>query len=152
MAQVDIYLTKGSSQGELSNFACILCEKILSSGKHATIVCSDEYQASSLSEALWAFKQASFLPNMHSQKPSKDAPIAVTESQQFKQFISTQKQASPDAVIYMSPLVAEPPKHFGRSFIVVANENQTLNAARTLYKTVKLKGIEVQSHDLRSRA
>ncbi len=43
---------------------CLLVEKIYVQGKRVQIVCADELTMSNLDQALWQFKQLSFIPHM----------------------------------------------------------------------------------------
>ncbi len=144
MKQADIYLIKGSSFSDQVQFCCRLAEKAFKQNMTMHIQTSEAYQNEALNEALWSYKAESFLPHAVGQGNAESAPITIDTST-----LSHNNQGHRELLILLGQELPSNLNEFQRVTMIVPDQEELLSAARTNYKTLKTKRIDVKIHDLR---
>ena len=145
MNRTDLYLIKGSTFSDQVNFCCRLVEKALVQNIQVHIQTAEAAHNELLKDALWTFKAESFLPST----------IGLTTQQQDYSITIDSRSFSPDDINGTDLLIlltTELPDHcesVARMSLVVANQDQALRSARTHYRQLKGRGVDVHIHDLR---
>ncbi len=144
MTKVDLYLIPGNGLQDQVQFCCRLIDKAVQHGNRIHVQTREAFQSEALNEALWSFRADAFIPHCIGQADSDDVPVTID-------LVSLQKDKtqSRDVLILLD---APPPSNlldFKRLCIVVPNDKDALQAARSHYKQLAQQKLNVNTHDLR---
>lgn len=103
-------------------------------------------QNEALNDALWNFKADSFLPHSVGQNHHRDYPITIDT-----QSLSAKGEGHRELLILLSTTLPSNYAEFARLSILVSNQADKIQAARTLYKELKAARKDVNIHDLRKK-
>jgi len=156
MTSIDFYILKTEVFRDYLNFIGKLTEKAYLKNHDVFIHTNDEKLMIKVDEALWSFRENSFLPHSNEKsfnnEEKKPLPKNEKESPKIKNQILIGYSGNPyghqDILIN---LCSDTPKFFGRFKrlieIVMKNEN-TLKYSRERYKYYKDRGYPINIHNL----
>jgi DNA polymerase III subunit chi len=149
--QSDVYLINGSAFSDLAKVACKLTEKAYKQKLNVCLVTKQDYEAQALDDALWAFDELSFIPHHVLSKANKDETnincvLIISEEQLDDHKPLNGKH---DVLIYLQTKLLEPEPSAQRRLVLVPNDEASLSQARSLFKELKKRGEEVNTHDMR---
>jgi DNA polymerase-3 subunit chi len=138
MPKIDFYLL---SQADSLNFACRLIEKIYKQRHRIYIHTASEKEAHALDEALWTFRDDSFLPhNLYGEGPDPAPPIQIG----FK----LETLNARDVLLNLSPAIPEFYTQFNRVLELIQNEPNLQEKARERYRYYRTLGHPLTTHKL----
>jgi len=139
--RVDFYLVPGSGREPLWRVACRIAEKAWLGGDRVLVHTTSEQEAARVDEALWTFRQESFVP--HARYPCADAdlpPVLVGSG-----------EPPPEAwevLVNLSDAVPAFYEHFKRIAELVAEDPDAREQGRARYRLYRERGCELHSHHL----
>lgn len=101
-------------------------------------------QNEALNDALWSFKASSFLPHAVGQNQHQEYPITIDTLS-----LSANNEGHRDLLILLNTNLPSNYSDFERLSILVINQEDKIQSARSLYKQLKSAGTDVNIHDLR---
>jgi len=149
--KTDIYLINGSTFSDSSEFCLRLCNKAYRAGHEIHIRTYAAHESEALDRVLWERDKESFLPH----KVISSANNTATESQSQTPITISHETLSSiallhrDLVILLSPKIETEIKQFKRTALIVPNDHEKLELARTVYRELKASDFDVNIHDLR---
>jgi DNA polymerase-3 subunit chi len=149
--QSDVYLINGSAFADLSKVACKLTEKAYKQEMSVCLITNQNYEATALDDALWAFDEVSFVPHHIVTSANAGAPSESTISIVSKETLNSSSAAlgDHDILIYLQTDLLETEPAAKRRLILIPNDPVSLSKARTTYKALKQRGEKVDTHDMR---
>lgn len=144
MDKADLYLLPSNSFADQIQFCCRLVEKALSHAHAMHIQTEEPIQNEALNDALWSFKASSFLPHAVGQNQHQEYPITIDTLS-----LSANNEGHRDLLILLNTNLPSNYSDFERLSILVINQEDKIQSARSLYKQLKSAGTDVNIHDLR---
>jgi DNA polymerase-3 subunit chi len=139
MTRIDFYVVADSGLDARPKVAVRLADKALGAGHRLFINACDEQQAMSLSDLLWSFKPASFLP--HALLGTDDhAPIQIGWGQDPGEHNDVLINLSTSAPAFFS--------RFNRVAEVVTQDPAQLELMRNAWRFYRDRGYPLSKHDL----
>lgn len=138
MTTIGFYKIAGSKEDALI-FACQLTEKAFRKNMAVLLQVADSQQAEALSQRLWSFSPAAFLPH------TLDSFSPVT--------INCNTDPAAEHHGFLINLTGEIPgwfSRFERAAEIVYDDHQVIEKKREHFKFYKERGYPIQYHDLRS--
>lgn len=137
--RVDFYLLKTPHAQARLQMACRILEKAYQQGHTIYVHATHEREAQQLDEALWTFKDTSFIPH-HLGETEGPAPIIIGYPPQ-----TTQQS---EILLNLADPLPEFYPQFQRIIEIVAHEDQSKALARTHYRTYHQHGADIHTHNL----
>lgn len=141
MTRVDFYILNSGDRLQRHHFVCRLVEKAFTNGHRLFIHAPDRDEQQHLDEALWTFRQGSFLPHSLAESGRMQPdPILIG------------KEPAPDANfdVYVN-LEGDTPRRFERYTRIaeiVSGLTPSKEAARQRFRTYRSAGVEIYSHNV----
>lgn len=139
MTRIDFYVVADSGLDARPKVAVRLADKALGAGHRLFINTCDEQQAMSLSDLLWSFKPASFLPNALL-GTDEHAPIQIGWGQDPGEHNDVLINLSTSAPAFFS--------RFNRVAEVVTQDPAQLELMRNAWRFYRDRGYPLTKHDL----
>ena len=165
MPQTDLYLIQGNAFSDIVNFCCRLTEKAYLLGHRVHILTEESYQNEAINEALWSFKEQSFIPHAvidegnnevsgdgdHGASNSYRVTIGALGSHFIAPHTQRNKTLEKDKGLLVCLGTQLPKQHdkHNRVSIIVPNNTEAIESARTTYRQLKTAKVHVTIHDLR---
>ncbi|MDG2046287.1 MAG: DNA polymerase III subunit chi [Halioglobus sp.] len=139
MTLVGFYIVQTCDPHQKLLVAARIADKAFQRGHRIFINATDETQANAISELLWSFRPASFLPHgLHGQKHSET--IAIGWGQE--------PENHNDLLINLQLAIPSFFSRFARVAEVVTQETDSLAALRKSWIFYKERGYQLEKHDL----
>lgn len=141
MSQINFYHLSDAEPDSRLLFACRLTEKARSLGHRIFINTASKQQAEQLSDLLWRFRPAAFLPHslMEDQQPDAEA-VAVGTSRQL--------EFHGDVLINLSQEPCHSHQRFQRINEVICQDKEILASGREIYRYYQAQGYQPETHKL----
>jgi len=139
--QVDFYVLGVPGDGAALGVACRVVEKAWDQGLRVHVQARDEDQAARVDEALWTFRQESFVPH---ERCSGDA----TPRARVTVGTAGDTPAAPDVLVNIGAPVPHWYAACGRVAEIVAGDPQARAAGRERYRVYRDAGLELRTHDV----
>ncbi len=144
MTQVDFYLLAQNDLAEQMQFCARLCEKATAHQLRAHVLTSSAFETKALDEALWSYREDSFLP--HAVEDQAQACVErVTLSH------ASIKSAHQDLLVLTQPRLSPGWEAYRRVALVIANDERLIQASRQLYRQLQTQRFTLNIHDLRRK-
>lgn len=141
MPQISFYHLTNPEPDSRLQFACRLAEKARRLGHRLFLQAADKQEAERLSDLLWAFKPAAFLPHsLLADNADGDCDIAVGMQRQL-QFHS-------DVLINLSGQPCHSHEQFQRINEIICQDQDILAAGRNCYRYYQSQGYQPETHKL----
>lgn len=137
--KADFYLLPEEDLASNSRFICRLIEKAYHNGNSISIYTESEDQAKWLHDALWTFRDISFVPHIiYEEQQNTDSPIKITYSN---------KPIEPkDIIVNLTPEVLSFYNDYKRVLEIITNEEKAKSAGRKKYKQYQSQGCKLNTH------
>ncbi len=149
MKQADFYILPCADDDGKFDFLGKLLTRITGANHQVFIYCNDEFSAQRLSDALWNYKDISFLANIiigGDEKQSTQTPtITLGWNKQHK-------SDHRDVMINYCDEIPEGAANFERVVELVTQQPLVLQRSRERYKSYKDQGFNIKNNDMRKRA
>lgn len=144
MLKVEFYLLAATTRTALVQTLCELLEKGYKQKLRYYVHMPDKQYSHELDEALWSFKQQSFIPHqLVGEGELHPAPVLIG----YDELQNIPK--SQNILVNLHPEVPEYFRQFRLIIDVTPNVDEALAKARLRYKFYKSQGVELQYHDWR---
>ena len=141
MPQVDFYVLADPGDGAALHAACRVVEKAWGMGLTVHVQARDEEHAERMDQALWTFRQDSFVP--HERWAGGDPPrTRVTVS------AAEVAPREPDVLVNLGAPVPAWYAACGRIAEIVGGDPQARAAGRERYRVYRDAGLELRTHEL----
>jgi len=164
MPQTDLYLIQGNAFSDIVNFCCRLTEKAYLLGHKVHIQTEENYQNEAINEALWSFKEQSFIPHtvigdggdyykdqygdQDDNSASQSYPVTIGALAPHAQKNDAPKKDK-DLLVCLGTQLPKQHDEHNRISIIVPNNTEAIESARTTYRQLKTAKVHVTIHDLR---
>ena len=140
MKQADFYILPCTDQEGKFDFLGKLLGRILAGGHQIYLYCNDQYSAEQTSQALWQYRDSSFLANALSSE-QLSAPITIGWPEQ--------SASHTDVLINYSDTIPTAAENFQRVVEIVIQQPEVLELSRKRYKDYKQQGFKIKHNDMR---
>lgn len=141
MPRVDFYVVGDAAPGTATLVACRLAEKAWLAGHRVYLHAASVADAARLDDALWTFRQDSFVPHgRYPEQAGEGLPVLVGSGGEPEGF--------GDVLVNLAPEV--PPFHgrFARVLEVVAADPAAKEAGRLRFRWYSQEGYPLQTHEV----
>lgn len=141
MPRVDFYVVASPERETLSRVACRLIEKAWLAGNSVFVHTGSEQQAAQLDEALWTFKQDSFVPHTLYPPPGDEWTDVLLG-------YGAEPSRALDVLVNLSSEVPAFYQRFGRIAELIGADAQARESGRERYRYYREQGCMLHSHHL----
>ena len=140
MKQADFYILPCADQEGKFDFLGKLMGRILGGGHQIYLHCNDQYSCEQASQALWQYRDTSFLANALSSEEII-APITIGWGEQGAEHT--------DVLINYSDSIPATAAKFQRVVEIVIQQPEVLALSRIRYKQYQQQGFNIKHNDMR---
>ncbi|EPJ51402.1 MAG: hypothetical protein OFPI_17820 [Osedax symbiont Rs2] len=140
MKQADFYILPCADQEGKFDFLGKLLGRILSGGHQIYLHCNDQFSTEQVSQALWQYRDSSFLANALSSEKII-APITIGWGEQAAEHT--------DVLINYSDNIPATAAKFERVVEIVIQQSDVLALSRKRYKQYQQQGFKIKHNDMR---
>lgn len=144
MTRIDFYILPTAEPEDRWLFACRLIEKAYNMGHQLYIHTQDEQATASMDDALWRFRNDSFIPH-NPIDPAMETPAAVEIGH------DRDPQQHHDILINLAHQTPKFFSRFHRVAEVVIQQPEILAATRKNFSFYRDRGYPMHTHDMRSK-
>ncbi len=120
---------------------CRLTEKVFKLKHRILILTQNDQHSQQIDDALWTFRESSFVPHVKSTHFEQNTPIYISHTPAKSSILN-------DILINLSPTTPPIAQHFNRVVEIVEPAESTRQLARQHFRTYKAQGFHVLSHDI----
>ncbi|WP_435101539.1 DNA polymerase III subunit chi [Arhodomonas sp. AD133] len=139
--RVDFYVLPGDTPAAREHFCCRLAEKAWREGLRVVILATDGPAAARLDEALWTFREGSFVPHALAREADTHEPVIITT------------EAPPtdrDMLINVTDRLPDPWQAYERVAEIVIQAAEVIGPARARFRSYRDAGVTPTNHTLGS--
>jgi len=140
MKQADFYILPCADQEGKFDFLGKLLGRILGGGHQIYLHCNDQFSGERTAQALWQFRDTSFLANALSSEQTS-APITIGWGDQGANHT--------DVLVNYSDTIPAAAEKFQRVVEIVIQQPEVLELSRKRYKDYKQQGFKIKHNDMR---
>jgi DNA polymerase-3 subunit chi len=144
MKQADFYILPCTDDDAKLNFLGKLLSRIVAAGHSIYVYCDDQFSTHKISEALWLYKDISFLANATPEQPMM-APISLG-------WDKSHLPKNLDVLVNFSNTIPPNAADFTRVVEIVIQQTEVLARSRERYKSYQAQGFTIKNHDMRKPA
>jgi DNA polymerase-3 subunit chi len=146
MKQADFYILPCADDDGKFDFLGKLLTRITGADHQVFIYCNDEFSAQRLSDALWNYKDISFLANIIIGADEKPSTPTITLG-----WNPQHKTDHLDVMINYCDEIPEGAANFERVVELVTQQPLVLQRSRERYKNYRDQGFNIKNNDMRKR-